>query len=245
MKQIDYRQYKDDELLDVERNINKQAFPERYKQLCDEISRRKKLGCFNLKPQLKENEFDRDYWRRSGIIFEFSTIPIVWRMTFVGAYLLVNVALLAWVMPHYWVSSLDNLHRYNITVDQIECRRDAVENQQTGEINDFYDIVISAYPNTFVAPNLHRSKCKQIAATLTSGMLVSIWQQDELIYQLQMNQQMLLSYDYMAPKVRNFRTRGQLVYFFILFGLGILSFKSLYNAFIPGTFKQQYRGYVD
>jgi hypothetical protein len=76
-------------------------------------------------------------------------------------------------------------------------------------------------------------------------MRVSIWQQDELIYQLQMNQQMLLSYDYMAPKVRNFRTRGQLVYFFILLGLGILSFKSLYNAFIPGTFKQQYRGYVD
>lgn len=245
MKQIDYRRYTDDELLDVERHINQVAFPERYKQLQDEIKRRQALGIFNVPPELPPKELNNTYWRNNEIIFEFTSISKSWRITFVATYLLVNIAVLAWIIPNYYVSPFHSLHLYTTTIDDVDCRKDSVENEKTGEISDYYDIVISAYPNTFIAPNIHYSKCQHIASTLTTQADVSIWQQDGLIHQLKINQQMLLSYDYMKSKIREFRTRGLTVYFFILFALGVLSFKSLYNAFYPGTFKQAYRQFFE
>uniref|UniRef100_UPI0040477934 glutamine-hydrolyzing GMP synthase n=1 Tax=Shewanella sp. TaxID=50422 RepID=UPI0040477934 len=138
-----------DLLLDVERHINQVAFPERYKQLQDEIKRRQALGIFNVPPELPPKELNNTYWRNNEIIFEFTSISKSWRITFIATYLLVNIAILAWIIPNYYVSPLHSLHQYTTTIDDVDCRKDSVENEKTGEISDYYDIVISAYPNTF------------------------------------------------------------------------------------------------
>lgn len=54
---IDYTKYTVDELLDVNENINKDKYPERYKQLCDEIQRRKDRGEF-IKRNIRSKIFE-------------------------------------------------------------------------------------------------------------------------------------------------------------------------------------------
>lgn len=66
---IDYTKYTVDELLDVNENINKDKYPERYKQLCDEIQRRKDSGEFEKREQ-KIEELQDDV--EDEIIIEFS-----------------------------------------------------------------------------------------------------------------------------------------------------------------------------
>ncbi|MBA6363700.1 hypothetical protein H4J42_08085, partial [Colwellia sp. BRX8-8] len=57
---INYSNYTLDELFDVNQNIDKDKFPERYKQLCEEIQRRKESGEFEKKAQEIEDQEDED-----------------------------------------------------------------------------------------------------------------------------------------------------------------------------------------
>jgi hypothetical protein len=53
---INYSNYTLDELFDVNENIDKEKYPERYKQLCEEIQRRKENGELKQKMQEAENQ---------------------------------------------------------------------------------------------------------------------------------------------------------------------------------------------
>lgn len=55
---INYSNYTLDELFDVNENIDKEKYPERYKQLCEEIQRRKESGELKHKMQEAENQHD-------------------------------------------------------------------------------------------------------------------------------------------------------------------------------------------
>jgi len=55
---INYSNYTLDELFDVNENIDRDKYPERYKQLCEEIQRRKESGEFKQKMQEAKKQND-------------------------------------------------------------------------------------------------------------------------------------------------------------------------------------------
>ncbi|MBU2972261.1 hypothetical protein KO527_23270 [Pseudoalteromonas sp. C2R02] len=56
---INYSNYTLDEFFDVNENIDRDKYPERYKQLCEEIQRRKESGEFKQKIKEAEKPDDR------------------------------------------------------------------------------------------------------------------------------------------------------------------------------------------
>lgn len=236
MKKINYRKYKNAELLHARYRINQQVFPGRYQQLCDEIARRKQNGQLKVE---KSSVIDHvSFWDRRELIIEFTQTHKVLRITFLVLYVLSNIIAFTFIASKYWVTDFSKLHQYTAVLDQATCRKDTVEDEETGKIDEYYDVVVSIYPEIFLAPNLPASTCNKIAATLTPGSQISIWHQDGLIHQLVLDQSTLLSYRDMKSKIRDFNSRGYLFYLFSLFGIALIFFKSLYNAVYPGTYKK-------
>lgn len=67
--------------------------------------------------------------------------------------------------------------------------------------------------------------CKYVAQEISKDKRVSIWHEDGLIHQLSSNNELILSYKLMRPKVKDFRTRGDNFYLILLvmFNLVFLS----------------------
>ncbi|GGP81370.1 hypothetical protein [Shewanella ulleungensis] len=238
MKKINFRKYKNVELLDALYKMNQQVFPERYQQLCDEIARRKQNGQLKVEKSSVDNINHVGFWDHRELIIEFTQTHKVFRIAFLVLYLLFNIIAITFIASKYWVTDISKVHQYTAVIDQATCHKDTVEDEESGRIDEYYDVVVSIYPDIFLAPNLPTATCNKIAATLTPGSQISIWHQDGLIHQLVLNQNTLLSYKYMKSKIRDFNSRGYLLYLFCLFLMPLVFFKSLYNAVYPGTFKK-------
>ena len=231
---VDYSKCTLDELLDVNDNIDKQQYPERYQQLTDEIARRRAAGevaeCEAGIPEWEDDEFD--------VFIEFSEeAPTRYRILFITIFCLVNIVFLAYVLPKYHVAELVDVHEYSTTVHGIQCRSSEVIDEGTGEA--FYDLDIRSFEDNFYAVDLGASKCHRLAQYLKVGEDIAIWHQAGLILQLKDANQTLLSYQYMKPKIRDFQTSYLLYYWLGLALFWMKCFKSLVNAISPGTFKMK------
>lgn len=229
---INYSNYTLDELFDVNENIDKDKYPERYKQLCEEIQRRKESGEFERKVQEIEEQKDENEF-----IIEFSSEGKgTNRKLFILGFFLINVVVLAFVLPKYIVSDLANIHEYSTEVDFIECHKEEIIDDETDKVYTYFDLNIGSYQDTFSAVGIGEGKCKNLARSIKVGANVSIWHEDELIHQLKSKDKMLLPYVYMEPKVRELRTDDASLYWLGLLALWVMFFKSLTNAFVPGMF---------
>ncbi|WP_026301386.1 hypothetical protein [Colwellia piezophila] len=224
-----------DELFDVNENIDKDKYPERYKQLCDEIQRRKDSGEFERKVQeIEEQENDDD---ENEFIIEFSSEGKgTNRKLFILGVILINVVVLALVLPKYIVSDLANIHEYSTEIDFIECHKEEVIDDETDKVYTYFDLNIGSYQDTFSAIGIGEGKCKNLARDLKIGTNVSIWHEGGLIHQLKSENSVLLPYIYMKPKIRELRTDDVNFYWFGLVALWFMLFKSVANAVVPGTF---------
>ncbi|KGJ95197.1 hypothetical protein [Colwellia psychrerythraea] len=233
---INYSNYTLDELLDVNENINRDMYPERYKQLCEEIQRRKKNGEFERKAQeIKEKEDEDD--EENEFIIEFSSEGKgTNRKLFILVFILINMVVLAFVLPKYMVSDLSNIHEYSTEIDFIECHKEEVIDDETDEVYTYFDLNIGSYQDTFSAVGIGEGKCKNLARDLKVGTNVSIWHEGGLIHQLKSKNSMLLPYAYMKSKVQDLRTGDANLYWFGLVALWFMLFKSVANAVVPGTF---------
>lgn len=230
---INYSNYTLDELFDVNESIDRDKYPDRYKQLCEEIQRRKKSGEFETRSQKIEDLEDDE----NEFIIEFSSEGKgTNRKLFISAFVLINIVVLAFVLPKYIVSDISNVHQYSTEIDFIECHKEEVIDDETDKVYTYFDLNISSYQDTFSAVGINESKCKKLARDLKVGSNISIWHEEGLIHQLKSRGSMLLSYSYMKPKVRDIRTNDVNWYWFGLLALWVMLFKSLVNAVVPGTF---------
>jgi hypothetical protein len=232
---INYSNYTLDELLDVDENIDRDKYPDRYKQLSEELLRRKQNGEFEQKA-LQTEKLAKES-REDEFIIEFAPeAKGTNRQLFICIFILINVAVLAFVLPKYWVSDLSDIHQYTTNISSIVCYKEEVTNSKTQKVTTYFDLNIGSFQDSFSAVGLNGSKCRTLARDLAPGTAVSIWHQDGLIHQMKSKEIMLLSYDYMKPRVRDIRTENVIFYWFGLLALWMLLFKSLVNAFRPGTF---------
>jgi len=233
---INYSDYTLDELFDVHENIDRDKYPQRYTKLCEEIQRRKETGEFQQSnPEAVEPDDDDE--DENEFIIEFSsdgnkTI----RKVFVLGFILINIVVLAFILPQYIVTDLVNIHEYSTEIDFIECAKEEVINDDTDEIHTFFDLNIGAYQDSFSAIGIGEAKCKTLASYLKIGTNVSIWHEDGLIHQLKSKDKILLPYIYMKDRVRDLRTDKAIFYWFGLAFFWAILFKSLVNAVVPGTF---------
>jgi len=234
-RQIDVN-YTLDELF-----IDKEKYPERYQQLCDEIQRRKDRGGFE--PKLKEIEAreDVDDWPNELIIEFSSQGREINRKLFILGFILINVVLLAFALPKYIVSDLSSVHEYSTVIDFVECHKDEVVDDETDKVSAYFDLNIGSYQDIFSAVDIGTQKCKNLARDLNVGTTVSIWHDGGLIYQLKSDNGILLPYIYMKPKIRDLQTNDAMLYWFGVVALWFLLFKSVANAVVPGTFAHNKR----
>lgn len=232
---INYSNYTLDELFDVNENIDREKYPERYKQLFEEIQRRKETGEFEQKIQeIKEQEDDDD---ENEFIIEFSAEGNgISRKLFIIGFILINVVVLAFVLPKYIVSDLVNIHEYSTEIDFIECHKEEIIDDETDKLYTYFDLNIGSYQDTFSAIGIGEGKCKNVAKSLKVGTNVSIWHENGLIHQLKTKDKVLLPYVYMESKVRELRTNDAKFYWFGLLFIWVVFFKSVANAVVPGTF---------
>lgn len=226
---IDYSKYTVAELLDVNENIDAGQFPQRHKLLQEEIERRKTSG--ELRPQVEEYDDSDD---NNEIIIEFSADGHS-RKLFIFGFLIVNLVILAYMIPKYIVTDIVDVHEYATEIDFIECREVDVVDNETDEVSTYFDLNIIAFDRPFSAMDIGGRKCHKLASELKVGSEVSIWHEDGLIHQLKHNDRIKLSYAYLKAKVRNVRTNEIEFYWFGLFFLWAALFKSLVNAIVPGT----------
>ncbi|MDO6774320.1 hypothetical protein Q4591_03055 [Shewanella sp. 3_MG-2023] len=240
MPVIDYSTYTLEELLDVKENIDSMTYPERYQRLLAEIKIKQKIKVKTVKDEPEVDDWSF-YWRNRqfSIIIEFdkSAPTKRWRMGFILFMFFVNAAVLTWILPDYVVTELKELHQYTTEIDTVECRQDTVIDEETDKVSYFYDIVINVYPVIFIAPNFSPQMCKYVAQEISKKQRVSIWQEDGLIHQLSSNNELILSYKFMRPKVKDFRTRNSIIYLIFLAMFNLIFFKSIINALTPGSFK--------
>ena len=230
---INYSNYTLDELFDVNQNIDKDKYPERYKQLCEEIQRRKESGEFERKIQEIEDQEDD----KNEFIIEFSSEGKgTNRKLFIIGFVLINLVVLAFVLPKYIVSDLANIHEFSTEVDFIECHKEEVIDDETDKVYIFFDLNITSYQDIFSAVGIGEGKCKNLAKSIKVGSNISIWHEYGLIHQIKSKDKMLLPYVYMESKVRELRTDNASLYWFGLLALWVMLFKSVTNAVVPGTF---------
>ena len=111
--------------------INKDKYPERYKQLCEEIQQRKQSGEFKRKVQeIDRREYEDDDENEFIIEFSFEGKGTN-RKLFIIGFTLINLFVLAFVLPKYIVSDLTNIHEYSTEIDFIECHEEEVIDDET------------------------------------------------------------------------------------------------------------------
>ncbi|WDD99633.1 hypothetical protein [Thalassomonas actiniarum] len=232
MVPIDYSKYSSQDLLDVKENIDAEKYPERYQRLCAELELRHKNGELDQLEDEDEDEDDED-----DFFIEFSSEGKgAGRILFICAFVLANLAVLAFIIPKYIVTDIADMHKYNATIDFIECHKEEILNEETERVTTYFDLIIGVDQDAFSALSISAKRCKTIANNLSVGTEVSIWHEEGLIHQLASNNRTLLPYQYMKPKVRKLKADSVDIYWVGLLLLWVLSFKSLVNAVIPGTF---------
>ncbi|SFC92135.1 hypothetical protein [Pseudoalteromonas denitrificans] len=230
---LDYTKYSISELLDVEQNIDKKTYPERYQLLCEEIAYRKSNGEYQqfLKQcATDENESSND----KEFILSFSSGNKMWaRKAFIVFFVVVNLGVFLNFISRHTVTSFDDLEVYTTTINQVECLVETVEDTETDIEYFYYDLKVGV----FSALNIDGNKCQKLAKTLALGNEVTLWQSEGVIFQLMTDETMHLSYAYLKQQVIKLKTEND---FSIFLGLALFWFflyKSLANAIKPGTFK--------
>lgn len=236
--EIDYSKYTRAELIDVYRNIDKEQYPERYQMLCDEIKRREHAEQSPVKGNERALEESDDYEEDKDFEFvlTFSTQDAKNRFRFLGVFVLINIMFLAFIIPKYIVKDIAQIHQYSTQVTSIECKKIELIDEETDKVSIVFDLNIYATGNVYSAVGIDKTKCQQLAKTLRPEENVSIWHEEGLMYQLSTPKGMLLSYQYLKPKIKALQSEDVSFIWIGLFAVWAFLFKSLVNAISPGTF---------
>lgn len=237
---IDYSTYSLKDLVDVKNRIDVERFPENYDDLLNELERRRRSGhvngFYNKQRNLSDGDDDNDN-TNEGIIFEFGVVGHKKRrITFLTAFFVFNLVMLAIVLPKYSVKSLSSVHKYNTLVSSLKCIREEIENEDTDAVSVYYDLAVISHDDKFTAFEVGKRMCNVLSRDFKVGDDITIWHHEGIVYQLKAKSRMLLSYKYLKPRIRAVQTLDTYFYWFGLFMFWVVLFKSFVNAMSPGTF---------
>lgn len=235
---IDYSTYSFKDLVDVKNRIDADRFPENYNDLMTELDCRRRSGnlngAYNEKIHVDEEDDDKD---NDIFLFDFSGFGHKKRrITFLIAFFILNVVMLAIILPKHSVKSLDNVNQYNTSISSLKCIREEVENEETGAVRVYYDLEVTSHNDKFIAFDVGKGMCNLLPRDYQTGADITLWHHDGIVYQLKAKSRMLLSYKYLKPRIRAVQTQGIYWYWLGLLMCWIVLFKSLVNAISPGTF---------
>lgn len=220
----DYRQCSLEELLDTYENVDRENYPEAYKRICEEIAYRKQKGELTDRDlELREASEDFLYRNHRFNVFEeldsyyhFSeydesgssttSIQLPKQITrgLIAVFVIVNIALLALILPNYWVPALEDVHKYSAMLDSVRCKKERIFEDDDSYM--YYHLLLESQQHQFSAFDIHPSKCQAIARRLSPEEKVDIWHEDGLIYQLEFQNIKLLPYDYLKTSILGHQT---------------------------------------
>ncbi len=231
-KEIDYSQYTLEELFDVQRVIDKEHHPERYQSLIKEIESRK-LTPEYIKEKCKHDfithreKYDDDYDYEDIVELQHQVGQYLsnhkWLMVLLAAvFVTINVGILNVLISNNSTLSLKDIHVFQTQLDDARCRKEVVYLGDTDNTKTYFDLVLNSYPHEFVALNVTEKTCKKILRKVLPTNLVEIGHVDGLIHQLKFEDKVLLSYQFMKPKVisyKNSKSDGYLFWLIITWAI--------------------------
>lgn len=240
---VDYTTYSLKDLLDVKSRIDVERFPENYEALIDEIERRRRSGNLhgnNTDHLINNYDYDDDDDEEDLFFLDFKPNGNKKRRRFViCAALIITAWALLLIGKDYWVTSLDEVRKYDTTVSSMKCVITDVENEETDEVRRYIDLDVMSDIDRFTAFDISQRMCNTIKSEYPTGSPISIWHKDGIIYQLKSDERMLLSYRLLKSRIRAFQTQDMYFYIFGLLFFWALAFKTVINAISPGTFTKE------
>lgn len=235
---INYSNYSYEELLDVKHNIDKEAYPERYQTLLNELALRLQQPNTQQQAQpskttAQETEEDTATAWDWLVIYNFKT-PLA-RVTFGLLFIAGLIYFLINILPSVFHTRLANLPAYTTEIHNLECKRRTY--RYKGKDRAYYNLELTSYGFTFYVANMKLKHCRQSAHELKAGDVVTIWYENDLIYQLATEQEVYLPYRYLKRYVWLENINNIFNYLIaLLFYVGMF-YKSFINCLKPYTYE--------
>lgn len=230
---INYATYSYQELLDVKHNIDKQAYPERYQTLLNELAlRQQQANTQQQDTRSQETEEDTATAWDWLVIYNFQS-PAV-RATFGTLFIAGLVYLLTQILPSVFHTKLSNLPAYKTEIHNIQCKKHTY--RYKGKERAYYNLELTSYGFTFYVADMKHKHCWRSAHQLKAGDVVTIWYENDLIYQLATEQEIYLPYRYLKRYVWHENINNVFNYLIaLLFYVGVF-YKSFINCLKPYTY---------
>ncbi|MBM7073438.1 hypothetical protein JQC92_15600 [Shewanella sp. 202IG2-18] len=233
--EIDYSQYSLEELFDVKRQIDRESYPERYQALVDEIEKRE-LRPEYIKEKCKHDFLvHRDKYDDDDDELDLSELIEIQRnvgkhlskhkwlvVLFTALFVIVNVSIMNTLISNNTTVALSKMHTYQTEIDSAQCKKELVYIGDIDTQRAYVDLLISSYPDELIALDITASKCKEVLKKILPNRSVEIGHVDGLIHQLEHEGDTLLSYDFLKPRIINYKTRENSHYIFWLIGVWVL-----------------------
>ncbi len=226
----DYSQYNLKELYEVDKAIDKERFPERADRLRREINKRHARGekvdsNLEFEEELEQGKFE--------LIIQFTSAKSKkYRYGFIAFMLVASLALALTAYAKYQIPHYQDLPRYLINVEKVECK-----SQRYGKYK-YYELVIRSWGHNFYAIDINKRRCQSLAKNIAIESDVDIWHDGGVIFHMEQNAEKLLPYGYLAKILRGNKNDGAEIYLVMMLFLWMFLFKSFINALFPGTFNR-------
>lgn len=229
-----YTKLTDAQLHKAHQRIHEIEDATQYKALLHEVEKRQKMG-----KQLEladENEAARDGFGNPLTFFLTFDKKGYGRWLFIAAMLITTIYLIAYILPKYYVASLDEVNKYVTKTVSADCQIERVEHPHTEALINRYHLRVQSYRDEFWAFDAGKNDCTFLPKVLEKAEVATIWHKNGLIYQLSVDGQKRLYYGTLKYRIETLQTEGLVSYWLTLIWLWGVGFLSFCNAIAPGTF---------
>ena len=229
--EVNYSRYSYDELLEVKEVIDKDKFPQRYQRLLEEIELRIKNNDVSPQESIKEDDDKSKLWEKLTV---YNFEKRLHRYTFILFFSTCVTYFLTYIVPAVFHTKLANLPAYKTEIHNIECKRHTY--RYRGRDHVYYNLELTSYGFTFYVPDMKRSHCKKAEKEFRTGELVTIWYENDLIYQLANESRVVLPYHYLKRYVWHENINYSFNYMIGLIIFVSIFFKSFVNCISPNSY---------
>lgn len=195
---VDYKSYSKEELEDAKRNVDVNAYPERYAAINAEIARRgHRPATKHTKAKGQSSTFSRDDHNnlestdaQPSVLTLHSARKLTPKKKLS---LLLNTLLLGGFvyLTQQLRPSLDKTHKYTTEIHGSYC--EYIEEDEYYHSHN--ELILTVYNDTFWLPYLNTDACFNTLKYVRKARKISLWHQDGRIYQLAADGHMLLTFE--------------------------------------------------
>lgn len=222
-----YARYSLAELLEVKENIDKDRFPNRAEKVDAEIQKRLDAG---EKLQQFETQDDEEDSSEAFILDFQGEEKKPFRIFFLSTVVLLHILAGGFIYNKLSIPTLASLPQYLINVEKTQCQK------MGSREYPYYDFVVHSWGHQFYAVDIKGHLCMRLQRDIPKDADLKIWHDNGVIFQMMLNDKMLLSQQYLRSNYRSNRMEQLRVWWMLPIFFWLLMFKSIVNAIKPGTF---------